>query len=462
MQLRYTRSLTICALRMWEMLQSARRSRSVPGGSFFHLQLPWATLVIVAVLLCIGLLYTTLAAIYGVRGTNDGSHYALIKALAVDHRARIDPYVRYTAIPAPSGVPTPDGYLYLDLSFKDGHFYSDRAPGLAFLAVPCYWLGSLAEAITGDRSLNLPQHGVMLLPPLFGVLTMVALYALAIRLGASVPAAVFTAVSGALTTLLFKYATRLLSHSGGALCVTAALALLLTAEGRSRWRGWLLAASGAALGYGAVIEYPNLLLVIPVGGYLLWRAYRHRRDRPFWRDVASFGVGWLGPVSLLLGYNWAVFGRPWDTSYTYQYYFTWSHQLTTTYVNPPWIGLLWLLLSPSGLLPTTPAILLALVGLLLLARQSRAKALLLGGVILAILLPTSAHRTFYGGQSNDTRYLLAIVPVIYAPLALFVDAAVGLQSAMQRYLLVASVAALTGWGLVFTGLPFIQKILRLM
>lgn len=394
------------------------------------------------------LLYAIPSLLIGVAGTNAGSHYALTRALAADGTARIDPYIRYTAIPAPPDKPTPDGYLYLDLSIKDGRFYSDRPPGTAFLAVPFYLLGAMIDTIGGGGNPELPQQAIKLLPPLLGVLTALALYQLARALGATMAASIATAATAACGTLLLKYAAQLYSHIGAALCVTASLALLLAAERRPTRHRLVLGASGALLGFGALIEYPNLLLIAPVGSYLLYRAIKGGVWRDALRDLLVFGLSWLSPVLILAGYNWLVFGQPWHTSYTYQAYFLWSHQLSTTYTTPPWIGLAWLLLSPSGLLAVTPAFLLAIWGFVLLWRRDRAMTLLLVGVITTILLPTAAHRTFFGGGSLDTRYLLAIVPALYAPFALWLDAQVVATQAApsRRLLLVACLVVLIGWG----------------
>ncbi len=422
--------------------------RFAPGKLLRIAQLRGAIFFPVITLVGIFSVCAILADVSGIVGTNDGSHYALTRALAADHTARIDPYVRYTAIDAATvGKTTADGYLYLDLSLKDGHFYSDRPPGTAFLATPLYWFGMFAASISDGDDLGLPQRGTMLLPPILGALTAAALYALARGLGTSRGAAFFTAASGVLTTLLFKYSTLLYSHIGAALSVTAALALLFAAEQHPHRRRWLLIASGTTLGYGAVVEYPNLLFIVPLVSYLCWRIYRRHDDAPTWGDLVAYGASWLGAILPLLGYNWAVFGRPWHTSYTYQYYFEWSHQLVTTYVTPPWIGLPWLLLGPSGIFVTTPACFLSVWGLVLLARRSRAQALLLGSIILLIVLPTSAHRTFYGGGSNDVRYLVVIIPVLYAPLGLWIDAVTRIQNPAQRRLLLALAATPICWGL---------------
>ena len=146
--------------------------------------------------------------------------------------------------------------------------------------------------------------------------------------------------------------------------------------------------------------------------------------------------------------------RPWRTSYPYQYYFEWARRFSTTYVTPPWRGLGWLLLGrgrPSaggdGLLIVTPAFVLALWGLGLLARRSPGRAALLAGVVLTVLLPTAAHRTYWGGGSRDTRYLLAILPALYAPLAVWLEDFVRARRPAWRLGWLALAAALGAWGL---------------
>ncbi|MGN6813060.1 MAG: hypothetical protein ACTHMP_19515 [Thermomicrobiales bacterium] len=382
-------------------------------------------------------LFFALTARDGIISTNDGSHFALTKALATSGTARIDPYIELTAIQPPNG---PVADRLRDVSQYQGHFYSDRPPGTAFLAVPFYWLGVAVSHISGRGDLDFPQLYVTMLPPLLGAAVAAALYALARGLGAGPVAAAVTAASGALTTLVLKYATLLYSHIGGAACVTGALAAVLAAERFPARSRWFLVAGGALLGYSAVVEYPNLLLIAPVGLYLLWRTRG--------RDVAVFAIAWGVAVLPVVLYNWLCFGRPWRTSYTDQYYFTWTHSLRTTYVTPLWTGLRWLLVGPAGLLIVTPALVLALWGLALLARRQPARALLLAGVVLTILLPTTMHRTYYGGGSQDTRYLLAIVPTLYAPLAVWLSVVARWRPAPVRWLCWLAFAALCVWGVL--------------
>jgi hypothetical protein len=419
-------------------------------------------LLATAALVALAILFFALTAREGIISTNDGSHYALTKALAVDGTASIDPYVNYAAIQPARGTPTVDDYR--DLSFYNGHFYSDRPPGTAFLAVPLYWLGQAVDTFSGRLDLDFPLRYVTMLPPLLGAATTLALALLARGLGAGWPAAVSTAAIGALTTLVLKYATLLYSHITGATFVTGALAAVLLAERSERHHRRLLALGGVLLGYSAAAEYPNLLLIAPVGAYVVWRwlpSVDHGQltvgrflSAACRLPPAVFFVAWLVPVALLFGYNWAVFGRPWHTSYTYQYYFTWSRSVSTTYILQPGYvveGLRWLLVGPAGLFTVTPVLVLALWGLVLLARRAPARALLILGVVLIILLPTAAHRTYKGGGSQDTRYLLAIVPTLLAPLAVWFGRLAwptgrGARVRVTRLASLALVVALCAWG----------------
>lgn len=244
----------------------------------------------------------------------------MTKAIAADGTVWIDAYVNYTAIQPPRGTPTTDDYR--DLSYYDGHFYSDRPPGTALLAVPFYWLGHVAAALSGRQDLDFPLRYVTMLPPLLGAATALALALLVRGLGAGWPAAIATAASGALWTLLLKYATLLYSHITGAACVTGAVggdpagratdALATLAVGPRR-RPPRLARSPSAPKSPADRPgraLPALALALGHGR----TASDRRRAPPHSHFLFGFACGWLLPVALLLGYDWAVFGRPWHTS----------------------------------------------------------------------------------------------------------------------------------------------------
>mgnify|MGYP001080625548 CR=1 FL=1 len=53
--------------------------------------------------------------------SNDGSHFALVSALVEKGSVKINDFVNYTRM--------------VDYAYKDDEYYSDRAPGTAFLSI---------------------------------------------------------------------------------------------------------------------------------------------------------------------------------------------------------------------------------------------------------------------------------------------------------------------------------------
>ncbi len=100
-----------------------------PGISAVRSSLPgWS--IPLLIFLTVSSIY--FAALSGVTSSNDGSHYALVRAL-VDRRSfEIAPYLEFTE--------------HQDYSLNGERRYSDRPPGTALLAAPLYALGTLSPA----------------------------------------------------------------------------------------------------------------------------------------------------------------------------------------------------------------------------------------------------------------------------------------------------------------------------
>src|SRR5262249_24703333 len=130
----------------------------------------------------------------GIVCSNDGSHYALVRALADDHTVVIDRYVDYTH--------------HVDVGFRNGHFYSDRPPGPALVALPFYLLACAAglddagrEAVTAALSI------------LCGALAVVLTFLVGRRVGLSQSGALCAALALALCTPHRSYSTVLFNHA---------------------------------------------------------------------------------------------------------------------------------------------------------------------------------------------------------------------------------------------------------
>ncbi len=80
----------------------------------------WRTRDGVRAVLIAGALFLTYAFFYQAGGWNQNSRFDLVRAVVDEHTLRIDDYQANTG----------------DKALIDGHYFSDKAPGLALVSVP--------------------------------------------------------------------------------------------------------------------------------------------------------------------------------------------------------------------------------------------------------------------------------------------------------------------------------------
>jgi hypothetical protein len=331
------------------------------------------------------------------------SRYALTAAVWDDGTLRLD---RYTHV------------LGVDRAERDGHTYSDKAPGQPMLGVPFY---ALYRAVGGEPATVPRQRGNL-------GLWWVSVWS------AAVPAAVLawlmrrkaaeasprhaTAAAAALAfgTMLWPFATQLFSHVLSGLLGFAAW-VVLDADGRRRDGGaeevaaspGRLAAAGALAGAAVLTEYTLGLLAVIL---LVVAVLRHR-----------LRAGWLAlggiPPAILLGlYNNAVFGGPLRVSYNAAAYFGEHHAQGLVGVQVPDPGLLaTVLVGGRGLLTQTPIVLAALAGCVLLWRaggRSRRLAVVPAVVFAAFVALQGGWSNATGGASPGARYVVPALPFLAA------------------------------------------------
>jgi peptidoglycan/xylan/chitin deacetylase (PgdA/CDA1 family) len=389
--------------------------------------------ILALVALAIGAIYFVSAA--GIVSTNDGSHYALTRAIVDTGSVSIDPYIRYTARNDLGEIPPSEAYL--DLSYHNGHFYSDRGPGTAFLAAPFYLVGkTLQRAGLGGQ--DLAVSSVVALAALAGVALFLAAYGLGRELGARFSAALATALLLAFGTLAWEYSTALFSHVVSAALLTAAAFAVVrwSRSPRSGGAHWLLAGAGLALGYGVLVEYDTLVVLAPFVLYLLLR-------RAGWRDWLGAIAGAIPPLAVLGLYDWLNFGSPLTTSYAYQFHFVHARSFLSTFAMPILDGLRFYVTGPNGLFAVSPFLALSLVGLILLARARWREAVLLFGTFAVLLFLISTHRT-----TEDTRYLLTVVPLLATPLAFLIESVLAGERRFIAAVLWLALAVLGGFSVL--------------
>ncbi len=332
-------------------------------------------------------------------GENQFAHLALIRSLA-DGTPNVDRYHRESK----------------DLSWYNGHYYSTKAPGLAFLAVGPYFaldetgiLDGAADVLgTDSRSLAL-----WILVLICAVLPTGVLLFLLRRVSDDFEPGFgpVTAVTAGLCTLLFPFATLFFDHALAAALGFAAFCTVRYAKDRLAW----IALSGVIAGLAITAEYPLALVALAVGVYALTSSDWLRRG-------AAYVAGVLVGVLPLLLYDWWAFGSPFHNSYEYAiiepgvsgHDVIGANDRGLFGVGAPQRGVaLQLLFSRIGLITVTPVVLAGAAGLFLLWKKGRRReAALAGFLAAAFVVYNSGYATPFGGGTPGPRFLIPMLPFL--------------------------------------------------
>lgn len=299
-----------------------------------------------------------------------------------------------------------------DKSFRAGHWYSDKAPALSFYALPNAAVALGIDSLRGRHDgriwdgrwerwlLRLAINGPLLL--------LLCLLAGRVAEGLAPGAGAVVAVVVGLGTILGPLSTVLFEQTGVALLSFAALCLA--------WdRRHFLA--GLAAGGAVLFAYEAAIVAVFVGAYLLLRGLR---------PVASFVLGGLPAAAALAVYDAIAFGSPFHLSYRYtaDIYTKLQSQGFFGFTVPSLQDLRAVLVGGSGLhvgggiLVTSPVLVAAAIGVLLLRRAgARCEAVLCAATSVAFLVFDAGNFNPYGGSSPGPRYLATALPFALVGLA---------------------------------------------
>lgn len=384
------------------------------------------------------LLLVTLGYFVGPAGWNQNSRLALTRALVEQQTTIIDDYHHTTG----------------DKSFRDGHFYSDKAPGMSLLAtipyagfyavrrlsgrplpdvevVPLDPVDRAAgrtpppdQLLPGDRLVYDDAHRValylcrLLTTTLLSLLGLAAFYLLALRQLGAHRDAMWTSLAYLFATPVLAYSTAFYGHQpcGALLLVAFALVVLVPdgfrARGGDRIVPWLV---GASLGLAVACEYPAAVPAALITAWATWR-----RGLVFGTHVV---VGGLPFAVVLALYHQVAFGHPLSTGYDHVYLPEFAEGMAVNYgIGAPDPGVLLELLFGRyrGLFYASPLLLLAVWGLFVHADKSRGPSrqgsglfsvdLSLGIVIIAYyLLLNSGYYMWDGGAAFGPRHAIPML-----------------------------------------------------
>lgn len=353
------------------------------------------------------------AYFYQAGGWNQNSRFDLVRAVIEQGTLRIDSYHENTE----------------DKAFANGHYYSDKAPGLALVAVPIAEVTRFFLRVAGldpasPRGLVAISYSVTL----FGValpmaMACVVLFLIALQLGSDVNAAAFGALALGLATPMWAYSTLFWGHSLAGACLVFAFAFALRLRrNQSHARDTLLGlAVGLAAGWATVTEYPAapasvILAVLALG--LVWRDGWPRRARV----GVGIAIGAFACIAVLLIYQFRVFGSAFQPSYSYYPpgAFPWMKRgyMGLTYPRID-VALKLLFGCRRGLLFVAPVALAAPFGLRSLWKQPATRAAAVAATAVAgyYFLFNASFLVWPGGWSYGPRYMAAGLPLLCVGLA---------------------------------------------
>jgi hypothetical protein len=315
-----------------------------------------------------------------------------------------------------------------DKAVSGGHVYSNKAPGLAFAAVPVYRLLRLVlpppSSSTGGTLFFLLRLATV------GLASILAVARLARRLPPR--AAPLVAAALALGTPFLYYARSFLSHTWSAALLFLAWDALRVAEERTAHRrvGALVFLCGLLSGWAVISEYT----VVPFAALLILRA----GARGAWRRILVAALGAAVPAVLLLAYQAICFGSPFTPSYAreaYPAYAELARQPLFGLTLPRPALLLDYLFHPArGILVFSPFLAWAAAGFVQWwrSREERPDCLFAFAGTAAFFVLMCGYPNWHGGWSLGSRYLV--------PSFFFLAMAAGraLESPLSRRLFAAA------------------------
>jgi hypothetical protein len=403
------------------------------------------------------LLFASYAYFYQAGGWNQNSRFNLVRAIVNDHSLRVDPYHLSTG----------------DQAIFEGHYYSDKAPGLSFVALPSVLAArAILQAGGGDAE---SYEGIawvswvatVFTAGLFTALAAIALFDVCLELGASPTGAIYAALTFGLATPMWTLATLFIGHAFSAACLVFAFAAatrlgastpLKLAAARlkpSRYeetggerdedtRGENVARRlqpsdiinalivGVGAGWATVSEFPAAVPAVILAIYAAVNVWPRGQERAV-RILGVLTAGAVACAAFLMAYQYACFGSPFHIAYSSEQAGFEGMQRGVFGVDWPSVDTLRRILLGRyrGLLPLAPALIFAPLGLAAMVRPKpatasigaeagplRARAALVAAAIAAYYVLLNASYSYWeGGWSYGPRHLSPAIPFLCIGLA---------------------------------------------
>lgn len=300
-----------------------------------------------------------------------------------------------------------------------GSFYSDKAIGLSLMAVPPYFAWKAASSML---RIQVDLKWILLYLRVVCVTIPFLLFVPLLRrswqeigidnkTGAAVE---FIFLFG---TIAYPYAAQFVSNSLAGMFLYSSFYFLHRARNDVGAGEKCLLLGGISAGAALLLEYT---VALPAGLLVLYAI----RVAPSRKALILFSLGIGVFVVILLGYNYAIFGTPFDVTYHHMADDVHSRELSGGIFgfSLPSLSVLYKILlgSERGLFFFCPVLLLAFPGFYYFFRipGQRWEASLFAAIAGGLTLMISGMGNWNAGWAFGPRYLTPAVPFLMAPVAL--------------------------------------------
>jgi Dolichyl-phosphate-mannose-protein mannosyltransferase len=300
-----------------------------------------------------------------------------------------------------------------DKAFYNGHYYSDKAIGLSLTGVPVY---AVLKLMAGTFHLKITLRWVLFFLKLFCV-TIPTLFFVTVlskfwtEIRDDRQAAALSTYLFLFGTIAFTYSVQFVSNSPAGCLLFLSFYYIHRGNKEPSNTQKYYALAGIWGGMATLYEYPAFLLIPPLAGYLLWTAASRFR-------LSWFVVGFVPFFFILLAYNYAIFGTPFDVTYHHMSDVTHVHEHSQGFLGfgIPRMDVLWKLLfsSSRGLFYFCPVLLLSVPGFYFFYKTENWKkeAVLFLSIILILFIFVSGMSNWPGGWAFGPRYLAPAMPFL--------------------------------------------------
>jgi hypothetical protein len=291
--------------------------------------------------------------------------------------------------------------LGFDFTERDGHLYSDKAPGQEVLAIPVYVAArsvGAEPAVVGRVEGNLTLWWLTFWSSGVPAMVLIVLMAVAAhRRGRPIPLMALGALS--FGTMLAPMGVTLYGHVlGAALGFGAWLVLERRTATAAR-----AAAAGALIAVGVTVEYQVAIVGLVLAGLLV--------ARRAWGPLVAYGAAAVPFALGLAAYHDAAFGSALSSGYSHKSY----HEGATLLITgiPKLTTAAAMLFGSRGLLVFTPIVAVGLWGLVHLLRRERDEGVVVSATVVAgFLLLQAGWVNAWGGGGPGPRYVIPMLPFL--------------------------------------------------